>query len=269
MIKDLKVFKKSLAIGALVLIASTTGCGKKEKNNQTEISQTQESKTQKNYDTIYYTMYDENAQEFYWEKITERQYLNIDDSLIAEEGENKKDNQDILYVASYQAMGYESAKKYETKSDAIKYNPDYKNNEQYLKGFELGKQDKYIKKAEREQKQYVAIGDLKNPTYNMAETYYYPTEELTVVSYDGANAIVQNYNTADVQAGNYKDLLGKDMSGYTGHQFIATTLKNFAYENGDLIPDYIYLESGNYKEIPLITKDTFPVENKLTNQKTR
>ena len=201
MVKDLKVWKKNIATATTAMVIATiamTGCSKEK------------IEPEETYDTVYYTTYDEYGQNYVWQEISKEDYQNMDDSIIAE----TQQEDTTLYAASYQSLGYMAAQKNETKQEAVTNNPKYKDNSQFLAGFDLGKQDKYERKAKEEQKQYVAIKQTAEPTSSMDETEYYPVEDLTVVSYNGANALVTDYNEDAVKTGNYEDLLGKDMSSY-------------------------------------------------------
>ena len=52
-----------------------------------------------------------------------------------------------------------------------------------------------------ESRQYVALSKHQIPTSMMEETYYYPLEELQVVSYIGENAIVWNTEEEQIKTG--------------------------------------------------------------------
>ena len=261
MIKKLKVNKKGFAVAALTLATlSTGGCAIGESTPKQIIKMQAEI----DYDNIYFTSYDDNNLEFVWQKISSEEYQNIDSSIIADTYE--EDN-DTLYVASYLSLGYVAAGRNESKKEAIENNPMYENNSMFLTGFDMGKRDKYIKKAEEERRQYVSVKETAIATSNMDETNYYPAEDLTVVSYVGDNALVVNYDEERVNLGDYVDLLGKDMSGYIGQQFIASPLKQFALEHIDTLFDAEYMVVENYHLIPEITGDTFIKENALTEVK--
>lgn len=257
MVKDLKVWKKNIATATTAMVIATiamTGCSKEK------------IEPEETYDTVYYTTYDEYGQNYVWQEISKEDYQNMDDSIIAE----TQQEDTTLYAASYQSLGYMAAQKNETKQEAVTNNPKYKDNSQFLAGFDLGKQDKYERKAKEEQKQYVAIKKTAEPTSSMDETEYYPVEDLTVVSYNGANALVTDYNEDAVKAGNYEDLLGKDMSSYVGKDFVADSLQRYTVDYFNVIPDsMIGIVAGDFNKIPEIAADTFPTENKLTDQNTK
>lgn len=256
MIKNFKIEKKGLLAGAIAFTLAMTGCS--NNSEKTSVNNSPE------YSTIYYTSYNEYNRELEWQEITKSDYEAIDESIIADT--DIDDN--ILYVATYQAFGYEAASKFETKQEAVSNNPEYSNNSQFISGFELGQQDKYLEKAQTEGKQYVAIRKNLEPE-SMEETKYYKAEDITVVSYNGANALVLNYDEQKVKSGDYQDLLGKDMSNYIGSSFKKESLRNFATDYIDDIPDSIYMASGNYRVIPEITQETFTMKNDMTKSLTK
>ena len=263
MVKNLKVWKKGFAVAALTLATlSANGCGKEEQEAKEIVTIQQE----KDYDNIYFTSYDDNNLEFLWRKISQEEYQNIDSSIIAETSE---EDDTTLYVASYLSLGYMAASKNESKIEAMENNPRYKDNAMFLAGFDMGKRDKYIKKALAEKRQYVSIKKTAVPTSNTEDTVYFPAEELTVISYAGDNALVTNYEEERIAIGDYIDLLGKDMSSYIGQQFIATPLKQFANEHTDTLFDAEYMAVGSYDLIPEISGDTFIKENALTQTMAR
>ncbi len=257
MIKKFKIGKKELLAGAIAFTLTMTGCG--NNNDKTRTNNKPE------YNTIYYTSYNEYNRELEWQEITKSDYKTMDESIIADT--DIEDN--VLYVATYQALGYEAASKFETKQEAISNNPEYSGNSQFISGFELGQQDKYLEKAQTEQKQYVAIRKNLEPTNNMEETKYYKAEDITVISYNGANALVLNYDEEKVKSGNYEDLLGKDMSNYIGSSFKKESLRNFATDYIEDIADSIYMVSGNYRVIPEITQETFTMKNDMEKSLTK
>lgn len=257
--KKFKVFNKNLLLGTLVLTTVTmTGCKKEETIIDSSNS----------YDKIYATYYNDSNRVFEWrevrpqeEYITELESYGVKDTDTNENGEN------VIYIASYQALGYQAASTNETKKDAIENNSEYSKHEEFLEGFELGKQDSYLTTAEVERRQYVAIKETEKED-NTEETYYYPLEDLTVVSYNGANALVTDYNEDAVKVGNYKDILGKDMSEYVGDDFVATSLRNFATKYPSL-PDSAFIAPAGYDVIPEITITEFPQDNELTPKNTK
>lgn len=263
MVKNLKVWKKGFAVAALTLATfSANGCGKEEQ----ELKEIVTIQPEKDYDNIYFTSYDDDNLEFVWRKISQEEYQNIDSSIIAETSE---EGDNTLYAASYLSLGYVAASRNETKIEAMENNPMYKDNTMFLAGFDMGKRDKYIKKALEEKRQYVSIKKTVVPTSNTEDTSYYPAEDLTVISYAGDNALVANYEEERVILGDYADLLGKDMSDYIGQQFIATPLKQFAKEHTDTLFDAEYIVVGSYDLMPEITGDTFIKENALTQTMTK
>lgn len=254
MVKDLKVWKKNIATAMVIATIAMTGCSKEK------------IEPEETYDTVYYTMYDEYGQKYVWQEISKEDYQNIDDSLIAEIQQEDA----TLYAASYQSLGYMAAQKNDTKQEAVTNNPKYKDNSQFLEGFDLGKEDKYEKKAQVEQRQYVAIKPSAELISSMDETEYYPVEELTVVSYNGANALVTNYNEDDVKVGNYEDLLGKDMSSYVGQDFDVNSLQRYTAKYSSAVPDsMIAIIAGDFNKLPEIAIDAFPQVNKFTTQNTK
>lgn len=258
--KKFKVFNKNLLLGTVVLATvAMSGCKKEE---------TLDPSNNNNYDKIYATYYNDANRVFEWrevpakeEYITELESYGVKDTDTNESGEN------ILYIASYQALGYQAASVNETKKDAINNNPQYSEHKDFLEGFDLGKQDSYLITSEVERRQYVAIKESEKED-GTEETYYYPLEELTVVSYNGANALVLDYNEDAVKKGNYKDILGKDMSEYIGDDFIATSLRNFATKYPS-VPDSAFIVPAGYNVIPEIPMADFPQDNELTPKTTK
>jgi len=245
MIKKLKVCKQFFSITSLALVLTFTGgCAKKA---------TPEDTTQAE---IYMTIYDDEEHKLKFEKITEEEFENIDDSIIAL---TEEDN-GTLYVASYWALGYEAAMQYDTKQEAKNTNPNYATSIDFLDGFDTGQETRYLEKAQEEKRQYVSIRQGEDFDPNV-EVKYYPTEELTVISYEGANALVNNYDEKSVVNGDYEDLLGQDMSSYIGQEFTATSLSSFAEENIDTLSGASYIVSGEYDIIPVITTATFKEVN--------
>lgn len=245
MVKNLKVFKRFFSVASLVFVlVFTGGCTKKV---------TSEDTTQPE---IYMTIYDDEAHKLKFERITEEQLENTDDSIIAliEEEDGK------LFVASYWALGYEAAMQYDTKQEAKNTNPNYATSIDFLDGFDTGQETRYLEKAQEEKRQYVSIRQGEDFDPNV-EVKYYPTEELTVISYEGANALVNNYDEKSVVNGDYEDLLGQDMSSYIGQEFTATSLSSFAEENIDTLSGASYIVSGGYDIIPVITTATFKEVN--------
>lgn len=254
MIKNLKVFKNNVtAIALACTMVFMGGCAKEEKQEVPA------------YSTIYMTEYDTNAHELYWDEKTQSELDAIPDEMIALE-----EVQDgTLYVASYHDIGYEAAMKNDTKSEAIQNNPEYGQNEAFSAGYDLGKADKYLKKAQEEQRTYVSIRAGMDEESAAEEANYYPLDELTVISYDGRNAIVREYNEDEVKKGNYVDLLGQDMTEYIGQEFTATSLRSFATDNIDSLPDALYIVSDDYRHIAEITTATMAQVNANTKTKTR
>ena len=254
MIKNLKVFKNNVtAIALACTMVFMGGCAKEEKQEVPA------------YSTIYMTEYDTNAHELYWDEKTQSELDAIPDEMIALE-----EVQDgTLYVASYHDIGYEAAMKNDTKSEAIQNNPEYGQNEAFSAGYDLGKADKYLKKAQEEQRTYVSIRVGMDEESAAEEANYYPLDELTVISYDGRNAIVRGYNEDEVKKGNYVDLLGQDMTEYIGQEFRSTSLRSFATDNIDSIPDALYIVSDDYRHIAEITTATMAQVNANTKTQTR
>lgn len=257
MIKDLRAFKKNItAIALACTMVLMSGCSKGSQ---------QAPETEPSYSTIYMTEYDTDAHELYWDEKTQSELDAIPDDIIALE-----EVQDgTLYVASYHDIGYEAAMKNDTKSEAIQNNPEYGQNEAFSAGYDLGKADKYLKKAQAEQRTYVSIRVGMDEESAAEEANYYPLDELTVVSYEGANAIVRGYNEDAVKKGNYEDLLGQDMTEYIGQEFTATSLRSFATENIDTLPDALYIVSDDYRHIAEITTATMAQVKTNTSSKTR
>lgn len=254
MIKNLKVFKNNVtAIALACTMVFMGGCAKEEKQEVPA------------YSTIYMTEYDTNAHKLYWDEKTQSELDAIPDEMIALE-----EVQDgTLYVASYHDIGYEAAMKNDTKSEAIQNNPEYGQNEAFSAGYDLGKADRYLKKAQEEQRTYVSIRAGMDEESAAEEANYYPLDELTVISYDGRNAIVREYNEDEVKKGNYVDLLGQDMTEYIGQEFTATSLRSFATDNIDSLPDALYIVSDDYRHIAEITTATMAQVNANTKTKTR
>lgn len=253
MVKNLKVFKRFFSVASLVFVlVFTGGCTKKV---------TSEDTTQPE---IYMTIYDDASHKLKFERITEEQLENTDDSIIAliEEEDGK------LYVASYWALGYEAAMQQETKQDAKNANPNYATNTDFLDGFDTGQETRYLEKAQEEKRQYVSICPSEDFDPNV-ERKYYPTDELTVISYEGCNALVHNYDNEMVASGNYKDVLGQDISNYIGQQYTTSPLSSFAKENMDSLSDANYIASGNDDVIPVITTATWEQVNDNTIQYTK
>lgn len=264
MIRKLKAYKKNFTVATMVLVAvAMTGCSKKEEQPDQNIEQTQVFNQD---NSIYYSTYDENSQDFIWQEISEEEAENINKDVIAADEVDENGNR---YIATAEAYGYVAANKNETKKEAIQNNQDFKDNALFLTGFDQGKQDKYEEKALDEGRQYVAIREHQIPTSAMEETYYYPLEELQVVSYIGANAIVWNETADEIKAGKYEDVLGKDTSTYIGQEYKIESLQTFAGDYMDEIPDGIYLASGNARRIPVVTTDTFINQNAFTTGKAK
>lgn len=261
MIKNLKVFKNNVtAIALACTMVFMGGCAKTGKQEAVP-----EVVPAKEYSTIYMTEYDTNAHELYWDEKTQSELDSLPDEMIALE-----EVQDgTLYVASYHDIGYEAAMKNDTKSEAIQNNPEYGQNEAFSAGYDLGKADKYLKKAQEEQRTYVSIRAGMDEESAAEEANYYPLDELTVISYDGRNAIVRGYNEDEVKKGNYVDLLGQDMTEYIGQEFRATSLRSFATDNIDSIPDALYIVSDDYRHIAEITTATMAQVNANTKTQTR
>lgn len=257
MIKNLKVIKKNLtALTLACTMVFMSGCSK-EHNEHDQV--------ESNYSTIYMTEYDSTNHNLYWDEKTQSEFENIPNDIIA----IKEIKDDILYAASYHAIGYEAAMKNKTKNEAIKNNPEYGQNEAFSAGYDLGKADKFLKKANEEQKTYVSIRAGIDEKTAATEANYYPLEELTVISYNGKNAIVREYNEENIRIGNYEDLLGQDMSAYIGQEFQATSLRQFATENVDTLQDSIYMVSNDYRYIAEITTATMNQVNINNTSKIR
>lgn len=256
MIKNLKASKEKLtAIALACTMVLMSGCSKAEK---------QESKAPE-YSTIYMTEYDMNNHQLYWDEKTQKELEAIPEGIIAlQEVED-----DVLYVASYHDIGYEAAMKNNTKSEAIQNNPLYGQNKAFIAGYDLGKADKYLKQAQEERRTYVSIRKGMDEETAENEANYYPLDELTVVSYNGRNAIVRGYNEKNIKEGNYEDLLGQDMTPYIGQEFTATSLRNFATDNIDTLPDALYIISDDYSHIAEITTATMPQVNTNSINKAR
>lgn len=236
MIKKLNISKKLTAIALACTMVCMGGCSKGQEQNE------------ENYSTIYMTEYDSYNHELYWDEKTQNELDGISKDIIAVQ----EVSDDTLYVASYQAMGYLAAKKNDTKSDAIKNNPEYAKSESFNNGYDLGKADKYLKQAQSEKRTYVSITlDTGEQTSNDAN--YYPLDELTVVSYGDKNAVIRNYNEDSVKNGDYVDLLGQDMTAYIGTDYEVESLRNFVTDNVDSFPDGIYIVSDDYHYIAEIT----------------
>lgn len=257
MIKNLNVSKKNLTALALACtMVLMSGCSKEKE---------QEPNQEPSYSQIYMTEYDTINHKLYWDEKTQSELDAIDDSIIAiTEEENK-----TLYVASYHSIGYEAAMKNDTKSEAIKNNPEYGQNASFRAGYDLGKQDKYLKKAEEEQKTYVSIRNGTEEESTDKEANYYPLEELSVISYEDINAIVRGYKEDDVKSGNYEDLLGQDMTTYIGQEFTVTSLREFATENINTLPDALYIVSDDYHHITEITPETMKQVTREKENKTK
>lgn len=261
MIKNLKAYQKNFTLATMILMTiAMTGCTKKEEAPE----QTLEYYNEDN--STYYSTYDENEQNFVWEEIPEDEVKKINKDIIAADEVDENGNR---YIATSEAYGYVAANKNETKAEAIKNNPEFQDNELFLSGFEQGKRDKYQEKAMDERRQYVSLREHQQPTSIMEETYYYPLDELEVVSYVGENAIVWNTSEEQIQTGDYKDLLGKDMTSYIGQDYMIESLQQFATEYMHEIPDGIYLSSGNITKIPEVTEDTFIKQNAFTTRKVK
>ena len=261
MIKNLKAYKKNFTLATMVLMAvAMTGCAKKEETPE----QTVELYTEDH--STYYSTYDENDQEFVWEEIPEDEAKNINKDVVAAD---EVDENGDRYIATAEAYGYVAASKNETKQEAIQNNPGFQDNALFLSGFEQGKKDKYQQKAMDESRQYVALSKHQIPTSMMEETYYYPLEELQVVSYIGENAIVWNTEEEQIKTGDYQDVLGKDMSSYIGQDYKVETLQQFATEYMHEITDGVYLSSGNPARIPEVAGDTFIKQNSFTTRKAK
>lgn len=256
MIKDLKIIKNNLAAVALACtMVFTSGCSAEHKNYES---------SEPSYSTIYMTEYDDINHELYWDEKTQSEVDNISKDIIA----LKEVKDDSLYVASYQAIGYEAALKNDTKSEARKNNPEYAENESFNAGYDLGKADKYLKKAQSEQRTYVSI-TIDTGEQSSDDANYYPLDELTVVSYSDRNAVVKDYNEDKVKSGDYEDLLGQDMSAYIGTDFEASSLRNFVTDNVDSFPDGIYIVSDDYHYIAEITDTQIKQVKTNTTSKTR
>ncbi len=270
MIKNLKAYKKNFTLATMVLMAvAMTGCAKKEETQTVQQEQTIEQDQNQGLSQdgkIYYSTYDSDQQEFIWQEVTEEEAENINEAVVAEDEVMEDGNR---YIATSEAFGYVAASKNETKKAAIENNPQFQDDALFLTGFEQGKQDKYLKLAREEYRQYVAIREYQEPTSMMDETYYYPLEELQVVSYIGENAIVRDTTEEQVKAGEYEDVLGKDMTSYIGQEYMIESLRSFAGKYMHEIPDGVYLYSGDFRKIPEITKDTFINQNDLTTQKAK
>lgn len=246
MIKNLKVTKKAIAVLAVAsTIMTMSSCSKKQEE-------------QKNYQTIYMTEYDMSNHELYWDEKTQNELDAIADDMIA----IKEVDDNTLYVASYYSLGYEAAMKNDSKQKAKENNPEYASNALFDAGYDVGKTDKYLKKAQEEERSYVCIR-----TEEKEEADYYPVEELTVISYNGKNALVKDYNEENINHGQYEDLLGQDMTNYIGQPFTAQSLEEYAKENVENLPDATYLITNNYNYIVELTYQT--MEQRNTNNKTK
>lgn len=250
MIKNLKILKNNLtAIALASTMVFMSGCSKGEPK--------QYESSEPTYSTIYMTQYDANTHELYWDEISQSELESIDNRIIAIE--EIQDN--TLYVANYYCIGYQAAMRNDTKTSAKKSYPEYADSSAFSAGYDMGKADKYLKKAEEEQRTYVSIRAGMSEETAEDEANYYPLDELTVVSYDGINAIVIDYNEDNIKDGNYEDLLGQDMTSYIGQEFNAITLREFATRNCDTLSDAIYIVSDDYHYIAEITTATMSQVN--------
>lgn len=254
MLINLRINKKNIT-ALLLAVGMTFVSGCSGKNTKPEPTETLSS-------TIYMIDYNPYNRELCGDEITQDELEAIPEGVIA----LQEVDGDILYVASYQALGYEAAKKNDTKIEARKNNPEYAQNIAFSEGYDLGKKDRYLEQAQDEHRPYVGIRPETNEEME-AETYYYPLEELTVVSYDGINAIVRNYNEDNIKLGNYEDLLGQDMSNYIGQEFTATSLWEFATENVYTLQEAIYIAASDYQYIAEITPETMSQVKGLTKTK--
>ncbi len=246
MVKNIRFFKNMEKLASTVaLTLAITLMGGCAKSNDVEPEET-------NYDAIYMTIYNDGERQLEWDKITEEELTNIDQSIIA----TTEEEDNSLYVASYFAYGYEAATRYESKSEAKQKNPDYAQSTLFSSGYDLGKQDKYLAKAQEEQRQYIAIHQSDEPTAD-EETEYYPLEDLTVVSFGDTHMLVSGYNKESVKAGNYQDIFGKDVTPYIGQDFTATSLHQLVSKDPDILTDGIHMVAEEYRIIPEITKSQF------------
>ena len=233
-IKDNQILIRTAAVTIpLAVVIGLSGCSSKTESEE------------KDYARIYITEHSEDDHALVWEGISHEDYREMPQELIVEQSEEDG----TLYIVDTFGQGYLAASQYDSKTDAISHNPNYKDDNNFHEGYNKGKQDKYLKQADVERRQYIGI----KPEDVKAEEMFYPLETLSVVSYDGLNAIVENYNEDEVNRGVYTDLLGQDITPYIGQDYQVSSLYDFAIKHTEQIADSIYVRPSNYQLIPEIT----------------
>lgn len=267
--KNLKIIKKNLAkyalVGTLVLTgASLTGCGKK--TEAPELSFIESYVETNDMNKMLITEYDQKEKKVLLNPLDNNNYDDISKDIVVEIQPDENDSKTGI-VYTYFCYGYQAGKKCNTMQEAINIDPRFQGNEQFKEGYKQGKLDDTFAKALQENRQYIEI-TIEHE--NDKEINYYPVEELTVVSYEDCNAIVRNYDEQAVQAGTYQDLLGKDMSSYTGWEYQAQSLQEFTKNHYEEVTDAEYIAVGDRNIIPQISNKNFIKGNvNTTGKKTK
>ena len=253
-IKNLKIKKKMLPfLLASTFVLSATGCSSKE--NTDEVAQ---------YD-IQMIDYNEEARKLQYERITSEELASLEsaDKIAAKQQENE----DLQIVATYFSIGYFCGNDRETnmtKEQAKQENPSYSSNEDFLKGYDTGKEDKYLEIAEEERQQYVSVTTGAETDLDK-EVNFYPLNKLYVASFSEDNILIYADSQENILSGNYQVVLGEDLKI---ENCIINNLRNFATDNSELIEDSEFIIPAGYRVIPEITPETFPTKVTQT-QKTR
>lgn len=218
------------------------------------------------FDNIFMTTYNQESHQLIWDGISDQEYQDKPLETIVAVQEEQEGDKKVLYIVDTFGQGYLAGQSASSKQEAMDNNPDYKDDENFLKGFDIGKQDKYLDIASAEGRQYIAI---TTSTDKHSEEMFYPLDTLSVVSYDGLNAVVENYNEEAVNNGDYTDLLGQDITPYIGQEYQVSSFHDFAIKHTDQIEDSIYVRPNNYKLIPQISTSEFTDINVFAQTKTK
>ena len=196
------------------------------------------------FDNIFMTTYSQESHQLIWDGISDQEYQDKPLETIVAVQEEQEGDKKVLYIVDTFGQGYLAGQSAGSKQEAMDSNPDYKDDENFLKG-------------------------ITTSTDKHSEEMFYPLDTLSVVSYDGLNAVVENYNEEAVNNGDYTDLLGQDITPYIGQEYQVSSFHDFAIKHTDQIEDSIYVRPNNYKLIPQISTSEFTDINVFAQTKTK
>lgn len=265
----LKIMKQNLVsyalAGTLIVTGiSMTGCSKEKQPEPSNLSYIQTYVKENDLTTIYITEYDSEKKEVVIQELEKEDYADINSQIVSDIGIDEQAG--IIYT--YFCDGYLAGSKYTSLEEAMKINQKFQGNSMFIEGYEAASIDKILKQAEAENRQYIQIYVENAENKKLNGINYYPVEELSVVSYEDYNAIVRNYEEESVVAGQYQDLLGKNMTTYAKKPYDVSSLSVFTHNHYDEIEDAEYISVGHKKIIPQISNKTF-VKGKTESTKTK